>query len=527
MTKLKLTPAQRRLLNKRRKSGVVRLQDLEVAKVDLVGTPANLQNFLIVKNFQSGGKIMPHDIVELIENSDGSLASIVKSQESNSTLSDEISKTVDVDDTNSIVNDTLIDSDSNVDNNDNLSENNVDVKVDEPNVDVKTDESNVDDNVNSGIEDKDSTNASVVEIDTENNIKEVDTENTEPLNEIQKEISVKNPVSKELKNVVLSFLDTLLMEVSGLLYWLNRMNDGDDVIKYVKAKEIMSSSLVKMSSALFNVAEDLKKPRAMKSFVEDMFSLSPVIKMEDSLRVELTLVLKKSLHIFRNMFVSIASLPESCTGREFLLSELAINSLLDIAVDFQTVAKKCSKSDDEESMKSLELDEKEKKVEKMKKEEIIKFLEGNEFSDVQLDEMRGIFSPMLESAKTMATGNDAEKEADVAKENITTEDTDVSTETNTDEDPILKALAEIKNGQIEITDKFTLQEKTTSEISKKFETLSSQFVTTQKEVGSLKDLVGQIGGKTPTSKSLKGQELDTPEAKDKNTFDGVFFHTLK
>jgi hypothetical protein len=82
MKKIKLTPEQRRLLKKRRKKDVVRLEDLEVEKVDLVETPANLQSFLIVKGFQSGREIMPHDVIQLVENQDGSFRSVEKSNES-------------------------------------------------------------------------------------------------------------------------------------------------------------------------------------------------------------------------------------------------------------------------------------------------------------------------------------------------------------------------------------------------------------------------------------------------------------
>ena len=75
-TALPLSDSQLEILRDRKGKKVFRLEDMNVVKVDLVKTPANLKSFLIVKSQEDigiGVVNMTNDLVELVETEDGTL----------------------------------------------------------------------------------------------------------------------------------------------------------------------------------------------------------------------------------------------------------------------------------------------------------------------------------------------------------------------------------------------------------------------------------------------------------------------
>jgi hypothetical protein len=271
-------------------------------------------------------------------------------------------------------------------------------------------------------------------------------------------------VSKGLQRRLFDSLDTALMESSSLAYWLRSMYDGVDKAKeIVKVPEVLKHSLIKIASLLFNIANDIKKPQVMKSFVKELYDeKTPVIKMQDSVRIEAIQILEKSIAVLRKMFSAVADLPTSAHGSDFVLTDTAVNALYNIAVDYQSVAKKCSDVGDKDTtQKSLVPSEKENSVKDLKKEQIIKFLGETELSDEQMAQMRDVFSPMLESAKDMVNGtsNTEQTEEETTEEETTqtednsVEDQQVETEDTSDsqdvdeQSDIMKALDGIKKGQ--------------------------------------------------------------------------------
>ncbi|MBU1456923.1 MAG: hypothetical protein KKD01_19585, partial [Proteobacteria bacterium] len=255
-------------------------------------------------------------------------------------------------------------------------------------------------------------------------------------------------------------------------------------------------------------------------------AVKPIFKQQDdSLRVELIAVLMQSKEILSKIYFTISDLPSSCKGKDFILTETAINSLLNVAVDFQNIAKKCSTFEDKDNAeKSLESDIKEKRV---KKEDIIKHLEENNFSEDQLEQMRGIFAPMLKSAESVKSGNTSTT-TEGKETNTETEIVEENTETASDvKDEVIETLKSLQSGQKDIMERFEKQTNSTEQITKEFKELGDKFEITQKELNLIKETVEQIGKKTPTSKNIKGQELDHGKPEDKGTFSGVFFNGLK